>query len=31
LPGHNHRFAVVSGVLEDECRGLVQTFFREKR
>jgi len=31
LPGHNHRFAVVSGVLEDECRELVQTFFREKR
>jgi tRNA(Arg) A34 adenosine deaminase TadA len=31
LPGHNHRFAVVSGVLEDECRELVQTFFRDKR
>src|SRR6476660_1875948 len=31
LPGHNHRFAIVSGVLEDECRGLVQTFFRDKR
>jgi len=31
LPGHNHRFAIVSGVLEDECRELVQTFFREKR
>src|SRR5712691_5934631 len=30
LPGHNHRFAVVSGVLEDECRDLVQTFFRER-
>lgn len=31
LPGHNHRFEIVSGVLEDECRNLVQTFFREKR
>jgi tRNA(adenine34) deaminase len=31
LPGHNHRFVIVSGVLEDECRELVQTFFREKR
>jgi len=31
LPGHNHRFEVVSGVLEDECRELVQIFFREKR
>jgi len=31
LPGHNHRFEVVSGVLEGECRALVQEFFREKR
>lgn len=31
LPGHNHRFAVVSGVLEDECRAIVQAFFRERR
>jgi tRNA(adenine34) deaminase len=31
LPGLNHRFQIVSGVLEDECRGLVQTFFRERR
>ncbi len=31
LPGLNHRFAVVSGVLEDECRELVQRFFRERR
>src|SRR6186997_2352398 len=31
LPGHNHRFAIVSGVLEDECRELVQTFFRDRR
>ena len=31
LPGLNHRFAVVSGVQEDACRDLVQTFFRDKR
>src|SRR5471032_975860 len=31
LPGLNHRFAVVSGVLEAECRGLVQAFFKERR
>jgi tRNA(adenine34) deaminase len=31
LPGHNHRFEVVSGVREDECRALMQAFFREKR
>src|SRR5262249_30833187 len=31
LPGPNHRFAVIRGVLEDECPGLVQTFFRENR
>jgi tRNA(Arg) A34 adenosine deaminase TadA len=31
LPGHNHRFEIISGVLEEECRSLVQTFFREKR
>ena len=27
----NHRFEVVEGVLEDECRSLVQTFFRSRR
>ena len=27
----NHRFAVVSGVLEDECRALVVDFFRARR
>jgi tRNA(adenine34) deaminase len=27
----NHRFAVVRGVLEDECRALVVDFFRAKR
>src|SRR5205809_877937 len=31
LPGLNHRFAVVSGVLEDDCRALVQTFVKERR
>ena len=31
LPGHNHRFDVVGGVREEECRALVQAFFREKR
>jgi tRNA(adenine34) deaminase len=27
----NHRIAVVGGVLEDECRQVLQEFFREKR
>ena len=31
LPGHNHRFDVVSGVRADECRALIQRFFRSKR
>src|SRR5262245_9496170 len=31
LPGHNHRFAVVAGVREDECRELLQQFFRQRR
>ena len=31
LPGHNHRFDFVSGVREDECRSLLQDFFRDKR
>jgi tRNA(adenine34) deaminase len=31
LPGLNHRFDVVSGVREDECRELMQAFFRERR
>jgi tRNA(adenine34) deaminase len=30
-PGLNHRFAVTGGVLEDQCRTLVQEFFRSKR
>ena len=31
LPGHNHRVAVVSGVREEECRALIQEFFRSRR
>jgi len=31
LPGHNHRFEVVAGVLEDQCRAMMQDFFRAKR
>jgi tRNA(adenine34) deaminase len=31
LPGHNHRFEVVSGVREADCRELVQAFFRDRR
>jgi tRNA(adenine34) deaminase len=30
-PGLNHRFAVTGGVLEHECRDLVQEFFKRKR
>ncbi len=30
-PGLNHRFAVTAGVLEDECRALIQQFFRGRR
>jgi tRNA(adenine34) deaminase len=31
LPGHNHRFEVVSGVCEEEARALMQEFFRGRR
>ena len=31
VPGLNHRFSVVGGVLADECRDLIQQFFRAKR
>lgn len=31
LPGHNHRFAVVSGVAAAECRELMRDFFRDRR
>ena len=30
-PGLNHRFAVTAGVLEAECRDLMQEFFRGRR
>jgi tRNA(adenine34) deaminase len=30
-PGLNHRFAVIEGVLEAECREIVQGFFRSRR
>jgi len=30
-PGLNHRFLVTAGVLEDECRSIIQEFFRQKR
>lgn len=31
LPGLNHRLAVTAGVLESECRDLIQAFFRGRR
>jgi tRNA(adenine34) deaminase len=31
IPTLNHRFEVVEGVLEEECRGIVQAFFRSRR
>jgi tRNA(adenine34) deaminase len=31
LSCHNHRFTVVSGVREEECRELLQAFFRDRR
>jgi len=30
-PAANHRVAVTPGILADECRGLLQTFFRARR
>jgi len=30
-PGLNHRFAVTAGVFEEECRSIIQEFFRDKR
>lgn len=29
--GLNHRFAVTGGICEEECRGLMQAFFRDRR
>ncbi len=31
LPGLNHRLEVVPGVLEEECREIIQAFFRGRR
>jgi len=31
LPGLNHRFEIVSGIREEECRGLMVEFFRARR
>jgi tRNA(adenine34) deaminase len=31
LPGHNHRFEVVSGIAEADCRALMQDFFKSRR
>ena len=31
ITGLNHRFSVTSGVLEADCRDLIQQFFRQKR
>ena len=31
IAGLNHRFTVTGGVLEAECRDLIQQFFRDKR
>ena len=30
-PSWNHRITVVAGVMAEECRGLLQEFFKEKR
>ncbi len=30
-PGLNHRFEILGGVLEDDCRALIQQFFRDRR
>jgi len=31
LPGHNHRFEIVAGVREDDCRRLMVEFFKQRR
>jgi tRNA(adenine34) deaminase len=31
LTGLNHRFTVTTGIMEDECRELLQRFFAGKR
>ncbi|WP_114638851.1 tRNA adenosine(34) deaminase TadA [Desulfofalx alkaliphila] len=30
-PGFNHQVEVIAGVLEDECREIIRSFFKEKR
>ncbi len=30
-PGLNHRLEILAGVLEDECRAMIQEFFKAKR
>jgi tRNA(adenine34) deaminase len=31
VPGLNHRFAITGGVLEAECRDIIQQFFKDRR
>ena len=31
FPGLNHRVAAIGGVLEDECRAIIQEFFKARR
>jgi tRNA(adenine34) deaminase len=31
LPSLNHRMTAIGGVLEDECRAIIQEFFKERR
>ena len=31
FPGLNHRVTAIGGVLEDECRAIIQEFFKERR
>lgn len=31
LPGHNHRFRALGGIRADECRRLMQAFFKARR
>jgi tRNA(adenine34) deaminase len=31
LPSLNHRMTAIGGVLEDECRAVIQEFFRQRR
>lgn len=31
VPGLNHRVEAVGGILEEECRAIIQSFFRDRR